>query len=440
METPIHDFLLSYAKENPVRCHMPGGKEQPFDISEIEGADSLFESSGIIRQSEENAAKLFGAGETLFSCGGSTLAIQTMLASAKTLYPNKNRVAASRYCHKSLIASCVMLGLEVDWIKAEGFLSCEISSENVREVLRKDTLCVFVQSIDYYGGECDIRAISEVCRENDVLLLVDNAHGAYRVFTDEHPLKSGADMTADSAHKTLPCITGTAYLHISKSAPEKTAERAKELMGLFGSSSPSYLMLNSLDLCNRFIAEQADCAKRVFKEVKRLKERLEGAGYKLRKSDLMKVTIDACEYGYSGFELSEELRKRGVSAEYADGRYVVLLFSVSQDTEDFERVFTAAEGIQRRERTEYKEPVFGLPPIAMTAREAVLGATEEIEIRKAVGRVCGSVLCSCPPCVPVIMPGEVFTEEILEVLGGYGVERVRCVRDTSPLQISKTVI
>ena len=140
METPIHDFLVSYARENPVRCHMPGGKQQPFDITEIEGADSLFESSGIIRQSEENTAKLFGAGETLFSCGGSTLAIQTMLASAKALYPNKNRVAASRYCHKSVIASCVLLGLEVDWIKADKCLSCEISPKNVMETIGNDTL------------------------------------------------------------------------------------------------------------------------------------------------------------------------------------------------------------------------------------------------------------------------------------------------------------
>lgn len=429
METPIHDFLVSYAKENPVRCHMPGGKEQPFDITEIEGADSLFESGGIIRRSEINAAELFGAGETLFSCGGSTLAIQTMLAAAKALYPNKNRVAASRYCHKSLVSACVLLGFDVDWIKAEEFLSCEISPKNVREAIGEDTLCVFVQSIDYYGGECDIGGISEVCREKGVLLLVDNAHGAYYVFTGRHPLKLGADMTADSAHKTLPCLTGGAYLHISKSAPEKLAERAKELMGLFGSSSPSYLMLDSLDLCNRFIAECSDSAQRVFEQIKRLKERLEGVGYRLRKSDLMKVTIDACEYGYSGFELSDELRKRGVSAEYADGRYVVLLFSVSQDMGDFERVFTAAEGVPKRDRLEYGEPAFTLPPVAMTAREAVLGATEEIGIKEAVGRVCGSVLCSCPPCVPVIMPGEVFTEEILEVLGEYGVERVRCVLD-----------
>lgn len=429
MKTPIHDFLVSYAKENPVRCHMPGGKEQPFDITEIEGADSLFESQGIIRQSEENAAELFGAGKTLFSCGGSTLAIQTMLASAKTLYPDKNRVAASRYCHKSLVTACVLLGLELDWIKADNFLSCEISPDNVLNALREDTLCVFVQSIDYYGGECDIKAVSEVCREKGVLLLVDNAHGAYRVFTDNHPLKQGADMTADSAHKTLPCITGGAYLHISKTAPKGLSERAKELMSLFGSSSPSYLMLNSLDLCNKFIAEQRERAQKVFKEAKKLKEKLEETGFTLGKSDLMKITVNACEYGYDGFEFSRLLRKRGVSAEYADRCYTVLLFSAGQSTEDFERVFKAASGIPKRNKLDYKEPTFELPPKAMTVREAVLGATEEVKTQNACGRVCGGVLCPCPPCVPVIMPGEVLTSEILQVLEWYGTDSVRCVAD-----------
>lgn len=429
MKTPIHDFLLSYAAEAPVRCHMPGGKEQPLDITEIDGADSLFESGGIIRESEQNAAALFGADETLFSCGGSTLSIQTMLASAKAMYPQKKRVAASRYCHKSLVTSCVLLGLEVDWIKAKGFLSCEISPNSVEKAISGDTLCVFVQSIDYYGGECDIKSIAEICRRKNVLLLVDNAHGAYLVFTGRHPLRLGADMTADSAHKTLPCITGCSYLHISKNAPKGLSERAKELMGLFGSSSPSYLMLDSLDMCNRFIAEKPERARSIFERINQLKGSLEAAGCALRKSDLMRITVDACEYGYSGFELSRRLRKGGVSAEYADGRYTVLLFSVCQDKGDFEKILKAASDIPKHKKMFCCEPEFPLPIAVMTVREALFAKTEEIEIKSACGRVCGSIICSCPPCVPIIMPGEVFGEEIVEVMKGYGTERVRVTAD-----------
>lgn len=424
MKTPIHSFLKSYAEENPVRCHMPGGKDCPFDITEIEGADSLFESSGIIKQSEENASRLFGSGETLYSCGGSTLSIQTMLAAAKAMFPEKTRIAASEYCHKSLVSACVLLNLKIDRIKSEGFLSCRISPEAVEKAISEDTLCVFVQSIDYYGGECDIKSISDVCRQRNMLLLVDNAHGAYRVFTENHPLRLGADMTADSAHKTLPCLTGTSYLHISSNAPKRLGKRAKELMSIFGSSSPSYLMLDSLDLCNRFISEKSDYARKIFNEIQGLKENLSDIGFKLRKSDLMKITLDANAYGYSGYELSSLLRENKVAAEYCDSGYAVLLFSVAQPLTDFDKVFDAARSIPKRPPLPHNDPFFELPPCAVSPRDAIFSDSEELPVEKAEGRICGSILCPCPPCVPLILPGEIFTRNIAAALKGYGVKRV----------------
>lgn len=428
MKTPIHDFLVSYCAEKPVRCHMPGGKKTPFDITEIEGADSLFESDGIIKQSEMNAAGLFGAGKTLFSCGGSTLAVQTMLASVKALYPEKSRVAASRYCHKSLISSCVLLGLEIDWIKPEGFLSCNIDSEAVKEKINKDTLCVFIQSIDYYGGECDIEKISVVCKEKNVPLLTDNAHGAYLVFTGNHPLKRGADMTADSAHKTLPCLTGGAYLHISKNAPEELFGIGKNMMSLFGSSSPSYLILDSLDLCNDFISEEKEKAEIVFSEIQNLKSELKRAGYILKKSDMMRITIDACQYGYSGFELNKEFKKRHIVCEYCDSRYLVLLFSAAQPLSDFPKILKAALSIPEKTKKQCREAFFFIPPIALKPWEAVFSPYEIIPVEMAAKRICGGIICPCPPCVPLIMPGEVFTDDIVYALKSYGVNKVKAVK------------
>ena len=430
ISTPVHDFLKAYSAENPVRCHMPGGTRNDFDITEIDGADSLYESTGIIRSSEENASKLFGSASTLFSCGGSTLVIQTMLAAAKAAYPNKNRVAASRFCHRSLVSACALLGLEIDWIAADSFLSCSISVKSAEEKINDRTLCLFVQSIDYYGGECDIADLSLLCKARKIPLLADNAHGAYLVFTPFHPLKQGADMTADSAHKTLPCLTGGAYLHISKNASKAFSafsERAKELMALFGSSSPSYLILDSLDLCNRHIAEEKERAEQIFTEVKKLKTSLMSVGYKLCKSDLLRITIDACKYGYSGTELSSLLRKNGVSAEHADGRYVVLLFSTGQHMTDFPRILEAARKIARKPETEYSEPVLSLPTAVLAPRDALFSPSEEIPLSEAEGRVCASISCPCPPCVPLIMPGELFTASAVELLKVYGVEKVRVV-------------
>lgn len=427
VSTPVHDFLRVYSAQDPVRCHMPGGKRTPFDITEIDGADSLYEADGIIGESEQNAARLFGAAKTVYSCGGSTLAIQAMLAAAKAENPTKTRVAASRFCHRSLVSACALLGLEIDWIMPSDFLSCNITTWEAREKINDKTLCLFVQSIDYYGGECDISDLSLLCREKKIPLLVDNAHGAYLVFTDRHPLKLGADMTADSAHKTLPCITGGAYLHISKNAPLPFSQRAKEFTALFGSSSPSYLILDSLDLCNRHIEEEKARAAQVFSEIKRLKNSLLTAGYHLRKSDLMRITIDANKYGYSGSELLKLLRLNGVSAEFADSRYTVLLFSTGQNFADFSAVLTAASRIPKRPEIVSEEYEAVIPPVVLSPREAVFSQTEEISAAKAEGRVCSGVSCPCPPCVPIVMPGELFTSQAVKLLRQYGVETVKAV-------------
>lgn len=429
MKTPIHDFLAKYASQAPVRCHMPGGKDNPLDITEIDGADSLFECNGIIKASEKNAAAVFGSGKTLYSCGGSTLAIQTMLALAKAYNPRKNRVAASRYCHKSLISACVLLNLDVDWIEPLSFLSCEIAPEAVEGAINDSTLCVFAQSIDYYGGECDISSISEVCKKHGLPLLTDNAHGAYRVFTHNHPMLQGADLSADSAHKTLPCLTGGAYLHINRNAPKIFTERAKEMMSLFGSSSPSYLILDSLDLCNRHIALEKEKAEKTMEEIERLKANLRDIGCTLRQSDPMRITLDAEKIGYSGFQLSRELAKNNVICEYADQKYTVMLFSTSQPLTDFPKILAAAKNITKKTPLESPSLSLSIPEAAMSLKTAVFSPSEEIPLKRAQGRICASVTAPCPPCVPVIMPGEIFSEREIAALGLWGVENVRVLAE-----------
>ena len=425
IKTPIHDFLQNYGSGSPVRCHMPGGKDNPLDITEIDGADSLFESSGIIKASEDTAAALFGSGMTLYSCGGSTLAIQAMLALAKAHRPHMTRVAASRCCHKSLVAACILLNLDIDWIEPDSFLSCQISPKAVENAVTPSTLCVFAQSIDYYGGQCGISAISQVCKAHDLPLLVDNAHGAYRVFTHDHPLLQGAHLTADSAHKTLPCLTGGAYLHINRDAPSFFFGRAKEMMSLFGSSSPSYLILDSLDLINRHISLEKEKAENTMCLIRRLKEDLGDTGVFLRESDPMRITVDAEKYGYSGFDLSKALAENNIICEYADQKYTVLLFSTAQPPSDFPKILTAFKSIPKKPPIETPLPALSVPQKAMSLTKAVFSPSEEIPIDNAEERVCGAITAPCPPCVPVIMPGEVFTKKEISALKMWGVKKVR---------------
>ena len=417
MKTPIHDFLEKYAESGTVRLHMPGGKGSPYpyDITEIAGADELYDCGGIIAESECNAASLFRAGATCYSCGGSTLSIQAMLAAALSI-TGKHRIAAGRYSHKSLISAAVLLGFDIDWIYPGEFLGADISASAVESAITPDTAAVFVNSVDYLGGQPDVAAISAVCRRNGVMLLVDNAHGAYKVFTGDHPLALGADMTADSAHKTLPALTGAAYLHL---AEKSHYEAAKAAMSLFGSSSPSYLMLDSLDLCNRFIAERRDTALAAVERVRELKCALVADGVTMKPSDDMRITLDAFGTGHTGYELAGEMRLRGAEPEMVTDRFVVLLFSVVQPERDFKTVYDILRKIPRRDPL----PVYPIPVVkperVLSPREAFFSRKQTVPADFSAGRICAGITSPCPPCVPVVMPGERISEELADMLSAH---------------------
>jgi arginine/lysine/ornithine decarboxylase len=426
MRTPIHDFLKSYAGSGTLRLHMPGGKGlvYPHDITEIEGADVLYESSGIIRESEDSAAALFGAAASCYSCGGATLAIQSMLAAAAAV-TGKHRIAAGRCSHRSLVSAAVLLGLDIDWIYPEEFPCGAVAPEQAEAVLTPDTAVLFVTSEDYLGGECNISALAEVCKRHGVLLLADNAHGAYKVFTGSHPIRLGADMTADSAHKTLPAITGTAYVHLSDAA---FLPYIKSAMALFGSSSPSYLMLESLDLCNRFIAEKKETALTAMERVNELKKELAGGGIPLRKSDAMRIVIDANAAGYTGAEYAQLLREAGAECEMGGERYTVLLFSVVQPAGDFGKLRDIVLSLPRKAPLPPRDIPVLRPERVMPLREAYLSPSVPVPVSEAAGKICADIQSPCPPCVPLVMPGERISPEAAAVMERYGISAVRTVK------------
>ena len=272
MKTPIADFVKAYANSNMSRFHMPGHKGksfvgcETFDITEVHGGDSLYEADGIIAESEKNATELFGTARTLFSTEGSSQCIRAMLYLAMLRKKQGIRpvVVAARNVHKAFIYAATLLDFDVIWLwpegNAESLCSCYVSPETIEKVLQENkdsVVAVYITSPDYLGGQADIKEIAEVCHKYGTILAVDNAHGAYLRFleTSQHPIDLDADICCDSAHKTLPVLTGGAYLHISKNAPKVFSEQAKYSMGLFGSTSPSYLIMSSLDLCNAYLAE-----------------------------------------------------------------------------------------------------------------------------------------------------------------------------------------
>jgi len=238
-----------------------------------------------------------------------------------------------------------------------------------------------------------------------------------------HPLDQGADLCCDSAHKTLPVLTGGAYLHIGKNAPKAFAENAKQALALFGSTSPSYLTLASLDLCNRYLEDDypAKLSGAAYR-VDSIRRQLGFTGWQCVDSDPMRLTVCA-PVGTSGAELADRLRAFGVECEYADAEHVVLMATPENTPTDLFRILPAlgqcpVSGEQR--------PAL---PIArgervMSVREAVFAPHETIPAAEALGRICGAPTVSCPPAIPVVVSGERIGAEAIELFAHYGIKTV----------------
>ncbi len=447
METPICDFIRRYQAQDAARMHMPGHKgvplsgNEPADITEIAGADELYRSRGIIRKSEENAAALFGAGRTVYSAEGSSLCIRAMLYLAALRAAEQGlprRILAGRNAHKTLITAAAMLDLEIDWIypePGEGLLSCCVSPDTADAMMaRKKYMAVYVTSPDYIGNMTDIRGIAAACRRRNVPLLADNAHGAYLKFLpeDRHPLTMGADMTCDSAHKTLDCLTGAAYLHISREAPAGWAETAERAMDFFGSTSPSWLILASLDRMNAELAGGwrtglAETCRRL----EALKDKLRRDGWQTAGSEPMKLTLAPRSRGMTGNQLGETLRTEGIECEFSDPDYTVLMPSPRTTERDWQRLERVLEELPRGKAPEAAIPFVPVPEKACSVREAMLAPRETIPSGEAEGRILADPDAGCPPAVPILIPGERISGEAVRCFRYYGKEEVSVIKQYS---------
>lgn len=465
MTTPIVDFVRRYAQSGTSRLHMPGHKGQkilgfePWDITEISGADELYEAEGIIAESEANATKLFGTSHTFYSTEGSSQCIRAMLFLALQAAPKTGGrpvLLAARNAHKALLYAAALLDFDIRWLWPAGALcSCPVSAGRLKQELQamerqgKKPFGVYVTSPDYLGGMQDIAALAGVCHASGVPLLVDNAHGAYLRFLPQgskHPIELGAAMCCDSGHKTLPVVTGGAYLHLGANAPVQDEAAVRHALALFGSTSPSYLILQSLDQCNRVLSEGyplrlMQCCGYLTRLRRELNE-VAAAKYcpvpLALESEPLKVTLDAAALGLTGQELAGRLRSAQIECEYADPRYVVLMFTPENPPQDFERLTAAVRSIA--------ETISGPIPVPeQTAdgfraleqslaahcaiRQAVFAPQEMIPAEQAAGRVCAMPTVSCPPAIPIVVSGEVVSPAAVELMKRYGIKTISVLRE-----------
>lgn len=444
MNTPICDFVKNYSEKKPLRAHMPGHKGESFlgvehlDITEIKGADSLFEADSIIRESEENAGSLFNA-HTFYSTEGSSLCIRAMLY-LTCLYAKENGkselILASRNAHRTFLSAVALLDFDVEWLYGEhsSYLTCEIDAPTLDKKLSSmptKPVAVYLTSPDYLGNISDIKAISDVCKKHGALLLVDNAHGAYLRFLSEsvHPLDLGATMCCDSAHKTLPVLTGGAYLHISKNADKIFSDKAKTALSLFASTSPSYLILQSLDMANKYIADeyrQKLCS--FVSKVDSIKNKLRENNYTIVGNEPLKLTIDTKSYGYIGTEFAELLRDDNIECEFCDPDYVVLMLTPSTCEDDLKKLTDALLSITKLEPIPTKPPMLSKPERVMSVREAMLSSSKTVCSHDSLGHVLSSATVSCPPAVPVVVSGERIDESALKCFEYYSIDTCEVVK------------
>lgn len=441
-DAPLYQVLKNYIARGMSSFHTPGHKNSPrslpldisFDLTELPDTDSLFECNGAIRQSELRAAELFGAQYTAVSAGGCTLAIQGMLAAFTNI---GDTVIFSRNIHRSAINTAILLGLNTKWIMHRndcgGGLTGRIHPEDVRSTLRRNpgAAAVYVTSPDYYGCMSDIGGIAKVCREFDVPLLVDNAHGTHLIAFDKHPVQLGASASACSAHKTLPVITGGAWLNCNDI---RVVTKIKSAMALFGSTSPSYPTMVSLDIARAWMQSEGIAKFRELAEVvSDLRKCAVRAGFKLPSGecDPVRLTLLTRSNGMSGNEAAEYFRSRDVECEHSDRAAVVFILTPFNTEQDIERLKSAIVdfpaktgdfcGTKGLEFTRF-------PKCAMPPREVLSREREFIAAAKSVGRIAAEAACPCPPGVPVIMPGEIIDAQCVKILLNTGINQINVLK------------
>lgn len=442
MKTPIVSFLKSYQEKSPVRMHMPGHKGagilgfEGMDLTEIYGADELFAAEGIIKESEQNASSLFGC-PTYYSTQGSTLCIQTMctiLCQDAKSKGKKPKILAGRNAHRSFIHAAALLDFDIEWLYGNSdYLSCKIHAEDLEKVIiESHPTAVYLTNPDYLGNLLDIKSLASVCKKHNVLLAIDNAHGAYLRFLEPslHPIDLGADLCCDSAHKTLPVLTGGAYLHLSESLNQVWKNDVKHFMEYFSSTSPSYLIMASLDATNEvldttFKKSLSECIQRV----DGLKNTLIQHGYTILSGEPMKITISTKEFGYTGNEIANLLMECDIYPEFYDSDYIVLMPSPYNTKDDLKRLETCLCGIERKPLLINKPPKLEQSKKAMNVRQALFSSSITLDVSKSLGQVCSSVTVSCPPAILPVIPGEVISESSIEVMKYYGIETVRVVKE-----------
>ena len=442
----LYEKLVRNSESSVYPCHMPGHKrggcgELPaslysLDITEIEGFDDLHRPEGILLELQREAAKLCGAEESFYLINGSTCGILSAVSAA---LPQGGHILMARNCHRSAYHAAYLRNLRVSYLYPailEEYDVCQpVTPEQVREALqeRKDIDAVLVVSPTYEGRIADIGGIAEAVHERGIPLIVDEAHGAHLGLSEEvaeNSCRQGADLVIQSVHKTLPALTQTALLHVNGNLMDR--ERLKRFLHIYQSSSPSYLLMASIDSALHYVKENG---KEAFATFRRRYERMLTELSQCRilkflpadreKQDVGKLVISVKNSSMTGKQLYDILLDRyKIQTEMAAESYVLAMFTVCDEQEGYDRITKALLEIDGSlERRKAENSLQGniweksADRAGMTLTAAWDAEKEEVALEESVGRYGGDFVNLYPPGVPVLVPGERITEELAADVG-----------------------
>lgn len=418
------------------RFHMPGHKgKAPFDtlddfwkidFTEIEGAGNLFAGDEPILSAERAAARFYGAADCLFLTGGSTQGLMAMLRAS-----GASQVICDRNCHKAAAHAMALLSITPQYLFPNvlnefGFTGC-IDCNCLETALKEypHAGAVLVTSPNYYGVCQDIRQIADLCHQYGRLLLVDEAHGAHFPAVGlPSAIALGADMAAVSAHKTLPALGQSAML-LSNGIIQ--FDIICEAAALFGSSSPSYLLMASIDAARAYVEQGEGKARylRAAQMTQKLRQSVDEetpfralTQRQAARLDPTRLTVCCAGTDWDGYALLDWLfKENGIAAEMADARNVVFIVTCADEPEDLERVLDALKRCQAKARPMPETPpLLPEPKRRIDLRKAYFSPSERVPLSKAAGRICARAVTPYPPGVPILCPGEEIQQLHIEFL------------------------
>ncbi len=457
MMQTLYDSLVNYGESDFYPYHMPGHKRRhsagvlseiyKLDITEIDGFDNLHQAEGIIKQAQERAAKLYGSEETFFLVDGSTCGV---LAAISSVTDRNDTVLIARNCHKSVYHAAFLKELSLCYIYpaqiTEYEISGAVSPEEVRTALERYPECraVVITSPTYEGIVSDIDTISRIVHEKGKILIVDEAHGAHFGMAQgmpENAVRQGADLVIHSLHKTLPSMTQTALLHVN--GPRIDRVKLCRYLSIYQSSSPSYVLMASMDSCISFLLENAGSCFEKLKNFHRKflscmeicrhirigkEEVLRKKGYNFSAWDICKIVISVKGTSINGQELYDMLLNDfHLQMEMAADSYVLAIMTIADGEEGWKRLADALlqidgrikDGVKNRindvdDKEEIPQTKISYPPtVKLTIAQALERVGRKIPLEHAQGEISGSFINLYPPGIPIIVPGEVIDANII---------------------------